>query len=335
MSKKVISACYYPTRIILIDDNEPFLQNIETQLNIENITCSSFNTPSDFVKYFNEEYNIHPFSKTSFLWLEENDFDHRTIDINIREIYKTLFNNERFGEISIAISDYAMPDMNGLELFANLKEDYPLKRILLTAEADEKLAVQAFNDGLIDAFIRKDMQDFSKTLITTIYNLQSKYFNNLSHFIMTCLTQDPSNTSCLNDSIFVSFFEALSKKYTEYYLLDEFGSYLLMDFEGKPTWLAVKTEEEAESNYEIAKDFSETASVSPDLLETLRNRDKIIFLPPDINQNTILPSQWPKHAYPAKKIKGKKTYYYALIEDVCFSKQPDKRIVSYRKYLEE
>lgn len=56
------------------------------------------------------------------------------------------------------VVDYAMGDTNGLDVLKSLP-DWPGMRILLTGQADDRLAVQAFNQGLIDQFIGKHAPD--------------------------------------------------------------------------------------------------------------------------------------------------------------------------------
>ncbi|MGR3310173.1 MAG: HD domain-containing phosphohydrolase [Candidatus Brocadiales bacterium] len=59
-------------------------------------------------------------------------------------------------EISLVISDYRMPTMNGIEFLQKVKNDwYDTVRILLTAYSDIGIAVQAINRGEVYRFISK------------------------------------------------------------------------------------------------------------------------------------------------------------------------------------
>jgi len=52
------------------------------------------------------------------------------------------------------VVDHAMPGMHGLAVLAQLA-NWPGMRLLLTGQADQQVAIQAFNQGLIDRFIPK------------------------------------------------------------------------------------------------------------------------------------------------------------------------------------
>ena len=63
-----------------------------------------------------------------------------------------------------------MPGMDGLQALAELG-DWPGSRVLLTGQADEQVAVRAFNRGLIDQFIPKQTPDISRRLIEAVERL--------------------------------------------------------------------------------------------------------------------------------------------------------------------
>lgn len=58
--------------------------------------------------------------------------------------------------IDLIISDYQMPEMNGIEFLKIVKENRPsVIRILLTGHADLKVAVDAINKGQVYRFLTK------------------------------------------------------------------------------------------------------------------------------------------------------------------------------------
>jgi two-component system, probable response regulator PhcQ len=63
-------------------------------------------------------------------------------------------------EFSLVISDYNMPRMNGLEFFTTVKSLYPDQlTIMLTGQAEMKIAVQAINEAGVYKFIQKPWND--------------------------------------------------------------------------------------------------------------------------------------------------------------------------------
>ena len=63
---------------------------------------------------------------------------------------------EQTGPYALVVSDMQMPDINGLELFRQMRNEYPdTVRIMLTGNADQGTAVNAVNQGSIFRFLNK------------------------------------------------------------------------------------------------------------------------------------------------------------------------------------
>ncbi|MDA8138560.1 MAG: response regulator [Desulfobacteraceae bacterium] len=70
-------------------------------------------------------------------------------------------------EVSIVISDFQMPKMNGLEFLTQVRADYPhILTIMLTGQGDLEVAVNAINEVGIYKFIQKPWND--QDLIITL-----------------------------------------------------------------------------------------------------------------------------------------------------------------------
>jgi DNA-binding NtrC family response regulator len=58
--------------------------------------------------------------------------------------------------VDLVISDYLMPEMNGIEFLLKVREKYPLAtRIILTAYADKENAIRAINELGLFQYIEK------------------------------------------------------------------------------------------------------------------------------------------------------------------------------------
>ncbi len=80
----------------------------------------------------------------------------------------------------------------------------------------------------------------------------------------------------LQDKYFHALFHQTMEEWeiTEFYLLDESGSFLMLDACGQATWLLVRTE----ADMELFDDMANMESDVPDtLLKTLGNREKLYF----------------------------------------------------------
>ena len=78
-------------------------------------------------------------------------------------------------EVNMIISDYKMPEMNGLEFLEKVKIAYPgILTIMLTIHADIEIAIQAINQAGIYKFILKpwDDTDFKITIKRALESLQ-------------------------------------------------------------------------------------------------------------------------------------------------------------------
>ena len=162
---------YFPTKVVMIDDNLSFLENMRLTIDdYQNVQI--YSNPLLGIKNLSEYRSI--LTATDFisnLDLDEIDEDN-ALSINYKKLNEIVNNNE---EISVLVVDYSMPEMNGIEFFNKMKS-FPAKKIMLTGEADNQIAVNAFNQGLIDRFIVKGGAKVSETLRQYINELKVQYF---------------------------------------------------------------------------------------------------------------------------------------------------------------
>ncbi|MGA2655678.1 MAG: response regulator, partial [Gammaproteobacteria bacterium] len=141
-----IASCYFPTQTLILDDNPRFLESMNVALSANHIV-KSFKTPIDLIDYVTQTESV-PFSQHCLHRPEEAQINHRIIDVDVDAIQKEVYNPKRFFENTVLVVDYAMPSMHGLDVCKELRH-FPIKKIMLTGEADDTIAVEAFNQGLI------------------------------------------------------------------------------------------------------------------------------------------------------------------------------------------
>jgi len=89
-------------------------------------------------------------SLSSFLELE-TDYSVKTFT-SVSEALGYITNNE----VNLVISDYLMPEMDGISFLAKVKEIKPdIPRIILTGYADKENAIKAINDVGLFQYIEK------------------------------------------------------------------------------------------------------------------------------------------------------------------------------------
>ncbi len=323
-----IPCCFYPTQTILLDDDQRFLETMNIGLG-HNHVLKLFQNPQELVDYLFSKAD-NPFTKRCINRPEEMEIDHRIIDVDIQAIAQEMYNPKRFLETTVIVIDYAMPSMHGLDVCKALRH-LPVKKILLTGEANDKIAIDAFNRGLIDKFIRKGGP--TAPVASDILELQLKYFTDLSTVVIDSLTKNPEYPpSCLNDPIFVSFFNSFYQQYkfTEFYLLDASGSFIFFDEFANPTFLIVKDEEAMQANFELAE--LSDAPIDESLLNALKNREKLLYFF-DGDHQKYDSKNWSQYAHNVEKLVGRDNYYYAICKDPNLYDIKRQNILSYDDYL--
>ncbi len=315
-----VLSCFFPTTVVLVDDNPAFLESLQELLDIKEITLVTFTDPSKALEYINDVSSIN---RLDYVDLtkggEESTSDWKSILINVNCLHHEIYSFNRFSMISAVVTDYFMGGMNGIELCADI-ENKSIRKILLTGVTDEKCAIEAFNNNFINCFVKKDSPDFSNEIRNNIQRGVHQYFANYSENISRYLSVQ--GKTHLRDPIFANFFNKLCDcvNFCEYYMLDSFGSYVFFDENGQASFLCVLTEYEMDQLIETAK---ESGEISGDTLKSLESKE---FMLAYHNRRGALPpiSEWKKYLVPARVLSGYQTYYFAIVDpavlDIDFDK---------------
>jgi CheY-like chemotaxis protein len=296
---------------MFVDDNAAFLMNLSLQLD-GNIAYKLFSSPINALIEVNA--TSHSTSQANEFFSRHTDsddlsFSRQLIDLNLDEIHRLIHDERRFAEVSVIVVDYAMPEMNGLDFLKNLKNKN-IKRILLTGIADEKIAVKAFNDGLIDRFILKSDQSALTSLNALIIELQSQYFEQAGKILNDALAIGAQRF--LHDPAFAKIFNTLCREnhIVEYYLCNNPDGFLLLDAQGIMSRLVVYTDIDLQAQMEIAHEQNAPQA----MLEELKRGNKVPYFwktrgyyHPDL-------TNWGDYLHAASTLQGKQAYHYALVK---------------------
>lgn len=328
---KTIPSCFFPTTVLFIDDEPTFLKSLRIELTWSMLTCRLYDNPNDAISYLNEEYQIDPFTKRWVQLPDAEDFEHRSVDVNIQDLYREVYNPERFGQVSAVVVDYNMPGLDGVT-FCNQIKDPHVQKILLTGEADEHIAVDAFNKGFIDHYLRKQDRDLSGLLKKAITQAQYRYFLSISKIVTESILNNSSESSALKDPVFVKFFldYVKEKKVAEFYLFESMGSFLLLDGKGNSSSLFLKNRDQMEAVYLEAKDEEELSS---SFKETVKQYKKIFCYQMWGDAPFPPPSEWEEHFKKAYELKGQESYYYAFTSDMPIIDKD--KYLPFRQYKEQ
>lgn len=231
------AVCYFPTTVLLIDDDRDFLDGIQADLDHQQACFRTFDDPKKALTFLTHEYPLNHFTNRCILNSTSGHPDHHTLGIDVRAIHRETSNPQRFAAISVVVIDHVMPSCTGLEICEQLK-NHPCKKLLLTAQADETLAIRAFNESTIHKFVRKDAADFRGVINLAIHDLQKQYFHDLSRTIVNALIADPIQPATFfTNQIFIKQFDeiAAQARMAEFYLMDSAGNFMFLDIHGKVT----------------------------------------------------------------------------------------------------
>ena len=332
MKKHWIPAFYFPTTTLIVDDSREFLSRFSKGLdsNLAHILCTS---PRDALRAIQTTPNSDYIINRCFSEYIENagyPLTAHTVAVDISEIYQTIYHAQRFSEISVVIVDSAMPGMNGFE-FCECINNRAIKKILLADGYQERLAINAFNTNTIDLYLNKNDPFLTKKISQYIKSLQNNYFQIKSSPLNEMLAY--SSAQCLLDDKFAQFFKILcaEQHIVEYYLIENTGSFLLVNAEGILSCLIVKSRQDLCLHYELAADNDAPRSI----LEQLENGQSVPYCWPIHDFYQFDNESWPLRLYPAEKLQGNDLYYYALIK-VPFSQGIEfDKIQPYSNYLKQ
>ncbi len=142
----------------------------------------------------------------------------------------------------VGVSDHMMPGVSGLELFSQLRPGWPGARVLLTGQADERVAVEAFNHGLIDQYIAKQSADMVTLLARSLERLADHCHDR--HDAIWRATLRPQQMALLRQGGAGRALKALmDREWIEYAVLGDPFGVLGMDDRGQVTWLQFQPRE--------------------------------------------------------------------------------------------
>jgi CheY-like chemotaxis protein len=173
-------------------------------------------------------------------------------------------NPARYQLAQTCVVDYAMPGIDGLRVLQTLL-DWPGSRILLTGQADEQIAIRAFNNGLIDQFIPKQTADIAGRLMTTLLKLARTAHPRLNTVWRTAL-QGHHQAQLEAPSVAESLLALAESRWIEYVVLAEPFGILGLDAEGECDWLQL----EPSSGLKDVADLARSAGLGFDTVRAIQ-----------------------------------------------------------------
>jgi len=302
---------YYPTTVMVLNDDAEFLQTLGGILNNKNL-LSHFNNHQHVLQFFS---TYKPFISTfKFLrgCFEQENYDdpgHMPVDVDFSHVRQLCEDQRLQTEVSVLIIDFSMAEMNGLDVCRRLKA-LPCKKILLTSDESHELAITAFNEALIDCYIPKSSSELSQDIYAYIKSLNHTYLIESSKQLSRHLETDYQLP--ISDPVFIHFFEEFCESYEiqSYFILDELGNFLLKDKKGDEYYFIIYTDRTLNQFVEL---YGEDAELREHINE-IRWRQKIPFFGEDKVAWQIDMREWGEYLFLPQLLLGRETYYWAFIQ---------------------
>ncbi|MFN3736100.1 MAG: response regulator [Hydrogenophaga sp.] len=230
---------------------------------------------------------------------------------------------ERYALARTCVVDYAMPGTNGLTVLNNML-DWPGSRVLLTGQADEQIAVQAFNDGLIDQFVPKQATDITRHLLGVLRKLGYAAHPRLNAIWRGTLR--PAQQSVLQmPSVTKALQNHTQQHWVEYVVLGEPFGLLGLDAQGGVHWLQLETADGLRDLAELAA----TVGLRYDVTRAIETGQCLAAI--ELHQQ--LGASGPVRTAPAQEL-GDDGVLFGAQFDLSPSELPAP-ILGYREYLQQ
>ena len=318
----------HPTLTVLIDDSDSFLKSLAFQLD-PGLARKTFHDTSSALHWLRHSTQLGETPLHVNFDTQNLPPDQCNVALDLERIWRISGQAQRFAVPSVLVIDYSMPQMNGLE-FCQAVRDLPCKKILFTGAADEKVAVTAFNRGLIDRYIKKSDDDALDILELEIVALQREFFLQQSDTVRDLLLLH--DYAFLQDEAMAAVVQELCQRhgFVEFYIFPNPCGILFFTRDGRARLMIIETERSLHTQYEMARDSDAPESLLLALLEM-----RVIPYFSDADSDGMYAAQigenWFRYCAAPTICLGDVTYFWALFDVPAH--QLGQPVMSYAQFL--
>jgi CheY-like chemotaxis protein len=302
LTSKHVPFYYHPSTLVLVDDQATYLRSMLTA--VEHVADSlGFTNPEEALTFIVQQNPEH-------LVLGNGE----EALIKPENLAAYLANGERFKTVTTVVVDYNMPSMTGLDFCRRIQSSF-IRKIMLTGEANSDLAVQAFNEGVINKFFKKSSEQAVVELNNAMLKAQFNYYAEQTEIFCDSLPKKYLPSFLRNQALINLLSDFIKNdQCCEFYFLNYEGDILLLDHSGNMQLLMVRGEKEMQAS---ARQVNEIYLDEPmESLESMVNAFKkyeLIAEPLPMTQKNANLSAWEKRVHPATKVTTPDSViYYAL-----------------------
>jgi CheY-like chemotaxis protein len=306
---------YHPTSIVMIDDDPAFLQSLAFSP-VGDLPHAVFSRPDDALRFIFERQALVPRVDT-FIVPHDGEIAARGADrggrlLRIRSDHITELTKKpaRFDMTSVAIVDFDMPSMNGLQ-FCRALANLPIRKLLLTGCAGVDTGVQALNDGIIDGYIVKQDRALIDALLSGITHQKQAFFSDITRPLAAALCWD--ELGFISDPAFAAEFQTIhaSRDGTEYYVSSDPPGFLSVSRNGTAEFVVVYDENTLRCHVDVARE----AGAEAELVDLLERRAVVPMFPNGSFFLEDYSDTWRQYVRPARRLVGDRTWYISVMAD--------------------
>jgi len=328
--KPILPLFYHPTNVLLLDDDQTFLNQLLQKAD-ESFAYARETDPNKALHYLSSHvYDPQELSKSivqqNFNIPEPDKLKQNieTYDFYIDAVRGDLSLPDRFKKIVVGVIDRYMPAMDGLKFCEMLRKEYrlPIKLVLLTGATTQEEAIDAFNKGVIDAYMEKrNPKEMIPKLDKIVRSLAEQQFCELSEQMLGFISHQFPH---IQDPQYIEQFEKIREEENtvEYYLYDSSGSFLLVDKKGNTKIFLVRVDSDFDMMFELAKN----SGAFQDVLQSIQNRQQFPFYRSNKGYLTFEGEDWELALVQMSKIPGR-NIFYSVIE------MPKVEYMGFKQYI--
>ncbi|MBB3117792.1 hypothetical protein [Pseudoduganella violacea] len=306
-----LSVYSHPSTIVLVDDSPTFLRSLGYHLGSQ--PCRSFSDTTEALVWLHASPRRTGLPLRVSFDMHGQQADQRNIAIDVERIHRIASQQQRFAIPSVLVVDYSMPQMSGIDFFKAVQH-LPCKKILFTGTGDEKIAVDAFNRGLIDRYIRKNDRSALDLLEREIHVLQQAFFLDRSETLRDMLAlHDYGFLRCPQLAAVVRELYEM-RGFVEHYVFPKPAGIMFCERNGKATLMIIETADSLQAQYEMARDSGAPVS----LLQALQDKRIVPFFSQipgnDGMYSAEVGERWHRYCNAPQICRGAETYYWALFD---------------------
>lgn len=214
---------FLPGKVLFLDDDELLMESFS--VHFSDFGASFFTRPDQVTAYFEKYDNL----------LLDNVFSANTDDVDVGmyiaadylKLKDILDGNQDVTTPIVLFVDYAMPAIDGISYCQKISSSR-VKKVLLTGNEDLNIAINAFNEGVIDHYVSKSDDQLFDKIPAIVKKMRLQYFDEATRFLRVhckphCADQDYIDA-------LAEYIKAIDP--VKFCVIDDNGSYCFYDAQG-------------------------------------------------------------------------------------------------------